>query len=123
MLINSDDFKNLLTVSVEISADLPDDVEFPQDLIDDFRSYANVYIASMRELGGILVDDSKIVNLSLEMCVPVDECFHQAIVDNAYDAWIDFSGTRMSVEDRELSEMMLVTPFTEEHRYEKAKLH
>ena len=123
MLINSDDFKNLLTVSVEISADLPDDVEIPQDLIDDFRSYANVYIASMRELGGILVDDSKIVNLSLEMCVPVDECFHQAIVDNAYDAWIDFSGTRMSVEDRELSEMMLVTPFTEEHRYEKAKLH
>lgn len=120
MLINSDDFKNLLTVSVEISESVADAA---QDLIQDFRSYANVYIASMRELGGILVDDSKIVNLSLEMCLPVDECLHQAIVDNAYDAWIDFSGDRMSVDERELSEMMLVTPFTEEHRYEKAKLH
>lgn len=120
MLIAKCDFQNLLSVVVSVGRDTS---EHQYALIESFREYAGKFFECQRELGGLIVDDSKMVQLSFQLNLPVNECLIQAVVDEAYDSWMVVIDDVISDGDREFIEMMVVTPFTEEHRYEKAKLH
>lgn len=120
MFIPKDDFKNLLSVVVAVERKTS---EHQEALIRNFREYAGKFFDCQREQGGLIVDDSKMVQLSFQLNLPVNECLNQAVADEAYDSWMIAYDDYMSDDEREFAELMVVTPFTEEHRSEKAKLH